>query len=419
MFKSILGQVKIVCGALVVLLFSALAVSNLQAQVNTAVLSGTVMDTTGAVVADAQIQATDVGTGISYAGTTDGAGRYTLPEMPIGTYNVAAQKTGFQKLVQTGIILTVGAHPVLDFTLKVGHTSEVVEVHGQATTVDTTTAAVGQLVSPAQMADLPLNGRNFTDLLTLAPGVGLVIPTMAGGGVSATVYGLENNYSVSGSRPVGASYVIDDLESVDALNHGTGVGMIGTSLGMDAIQEFTALTNTYGAQFGGTGAALNMVTKSGTNDLHGSAYEFIRNDVLDGGNWFDVAGQKKPAFRRNQFGGSLGGPIKKDKAFYFMNYEGLRSLTGATVRAGVPTNLGDLYTEERLLGGQPGWDGSVDTSLLRADERAVTEHNGNVSDSPKPDAMPECNQCNVLSRPRPLLLGREQCPKRGLRRGAC
>ena len=163
MFKSFLGQVKIVCGALVVLLFSALAVSNLHAQVNTAVLSGTALDTTGAVIAGAQIQATDVGTGISYAATTDGAGRYTLPEMPIGTYTVSAQKTGFQKLVQTGIILTVGAHPVLDFTLKVGHTSEVVEVHGQATTVDTTTAAVGQLISSAQLSDLPLNTRNVSD----------------------------------------------------------------------------------------------------------------------------------------------------------------------------------------------------------------------------------------------------------------
>ncbi len=349
-FKFSLGQGMIACWALAVLLISALAVSNLQAQTTTAVLSGTALDTTGAVVAGAQIQATNVGTGISYEGTTDGVGRYVLPEMPVGTYNVSAQKTGFEKMVQTGIVLTVGAHPVLDFKLKVGRTSEVLEVHGQTSTVDTTTATVGQLVSPAQMEDLPLNGRNFTDLLTLAPGVGLVIPGATGGGVSATAYGLENNYSVSGSRPVGTSYVVDDLESVDAGDHGTGVGIIGTSLGMDAIQEFSVMTNTYGAQFGGTGAAINMVTKSGTNSLHGSAYEFIRNSVLDGYNWFDVAGYK-PAYRRNQFGGSLGGPIKKDKAFYFMNYEGLRSLTGATVRAGVPTDLPDLYA---AYGYEPG-----------------------------------------------------------------
>ena len=150
--------------------------------------------------------------------------------------------------------------------------------------------------------------------------------------MSSTAYGNENNYSVSGSRPVGTSYVIDDLESVDAGDHGQGVAIIGTSLGMSAIQEFQVMTNTYGAQFGGTGAAVNMVTKSGTNDLHGSAYDYLRNSVLDGYNWFDIKGQK-PAFRRNQFGGALGGPIKKDKAFYFMNYEGLRQVTGATVRA--------------------------------------------------------------------------------------
>jgi hypothetical protein len=354
MLKFSLGKVKIVYWALVVLLFSAFAISRLQAQVNTAVLSGTALDTTGAVIAGAQIEATNVGTGISYAGTTDGAGRYTLPEMPIGTYNVSAQKTGFQKLVQTGIVLTIGAHPVLDFTLKVGHTSEVVEVHGQTSMVETTTAAVGQLVSPAQMEDLPLNGRNFTDLLTLAPGVAQVAPGATGGGASATGYGLEMNYSVSGSRPVGTSYMLDDLESVDASDHGTGTGSIGTSLGMEAIQEFQIMTNTYSAEFGGTGAAINMASKSGTNNLHGSAYEYVRNSALDATNWGDIPGQK-PSFTRNQFGGSLGGPVKKDKAFYFANYEGLRSTTGATIRTAVPTSLPDLYAAAGYTGSGTSW----------------------------------------------------------------
>jgi hypothetical protein len=357
MFKSILGQVKIVSWALVVLLFSALAVSNLKAQVNTAVLSGTAMDTTGAVVAGAQIQATNAGTGISYAGTTDGAGRYTLPEMPIGTYNVSAERAGFQKMVQTGIILTIGAHPVLDFTLKVGQTAEVIEVHGQTTSVDTTTAAVGQLVSPAQMEDLPLNGRNFTDLLALAPGVGTVPAGGVGGGMSPTVYGMETNYAVSGSRPVGTSYMMDDLESVDAQDHGTGAGSIGTSLGMEGIQEFQIMTNTYSAEFGGTGAAINMASKSGANNLHGSAYEYVRNSALDATNYFDVPGYK-PSFERNQFGGSVGGPIKKDKAFYFVNYEELRASTGATSRDTVPTSLPDLYAAAGYTGSGTTWTNS-------------------------------------------------------------
>ncbi len=131
------------------------------------------------------------------------------------------------------------------------------------------------------MEELPLNGRNFTDLLTLAPGVATVPMTGGGGGQSATAYGSQTNYSVSGSRPEGLQYMLDGTDIRDALDHGAGVSMMGTSLGMDAIQEFRVLTNTYSAEFGGTGAAINAVTKSGTNDLHGSAYEFIRNSTMD------------------------------------------------------------------------------------------------------------------------------------------
>ena len=334
-FKFSLGQGKIVCWALVVLLFSALAVSNLQAQVNTAVLSGTAVDPTGAVVGGAKIEAKNVGTGVAYVGTTDGQGRYSIPELQIGTYDVSAQKAGFQKVVQTGIVLTVGANSVLDFTLKVGRADEVVEVHGQASTVDTSTAAVGQLVAPDQMENLPLNGRNFTDLLTLAPGVATVPMVGGGGGKGATAYGTQTNYAVSGSRPIGIQYLLDGTDIRGAQDHGAGVTITAASLGMDAIQEFTVLTDTYGAQFGGTGAAINTVSKSGTNTLHGSAYEFFRNSALDTYNYFDIPGQK-PGFRRNQFGGTLGGPIKKDKLFFFINYEGLRSAQGQTERAVVP-----------------------------------------------------------------------------------
>ena len=334
-FKFSLGQGKIVCWALIVLLFSALAVSNLQAQVNTAVLSGTATDTTGAVIGGAKLEAKNVGTGVSYVGTTDGQGRYSIPELQVGTYDVSAQKSGFQKVVQTGIVLTVGANSVLDFTLKVGRADEVVEVHGQASSVDTSTAAVGQLVAPDQMENLPLNGRNFTDLLTLAPGVATVPMVGGGGGKGATAYGTQTNYAVSGSRPIGIQYLLDGTDIRGAQDHGAGVTITAASLGMDAIQEFNVLTDTYGAQFGGTGAAVNTVSKSGTNTLHGSAYEFFRNSALDTYNYFDIAGQK-PGFRRNQFGGTLGGPIKKDKLFFFINYEGLRSAQGQTERAVVP-----------------------------------------------------------------------------------
>jgi hypothetical protein len=362
-----------------VLLFSALAVSDLQAQVNTAVLSGTATDATGAVVVGVKIQAKNTSTDNTYSAVTDGQGRYSITELPVGTYNVSAQKSGFRNLVQTGIVLTVGAQPVLDFKLQVGRTEEVVEVRGQASVVETETAAVGQLVSPNQMAELPLNGRNFTDLLTLSPGVATVPMTGGGGGQSATAYGSETNYSVSGSRPEGLQYLLDGTDIRDALDHGAGVSMMGTSLGMDAIQEFTVMTNTYGAQFGGTGAAINAVTKSGTNTLHGSAYEFIRNSKMDAENYFDVSGVKPP-FKRNQFGGTLGGPIKKDKAFYFINYEGLRAGQGQTARAVVPitdnnpTDATFFEYNGMVSNGEGGWMGGPNSNAPGAPMPSVIQN---------------------------------------------
>jgi Carboxypeptidase regulatory-like domain/TonB dependent receptor/TonB-dependent Receptor Plug Domain len=328
--------------ALAVCFLCVLMAGRCYGQVEKATLSGTVTDPSGGVIVGAKIEAKDVSTGVTYSGVTDAQGRYTLPEMQVGSYDVSAQETGFEKVLQTGIVLSVGARPILDFKLPVGRSEQVVQVEGEASRVDTDTATVGTLIAPNQMENLPSNGRNFTDLLSLAPGVATVPSSGGGGGQSPTVYGEQTNYSVSGSRPVGLAYLLDNTDITDALDHGAGVSVEGTSLGMEAIQEFSVLTNTYSAEFGGTGAAVNAVTKSGTNDFHGSAYEYIRNSVLDAKNYFDAPGQK-PTFKRNQFGGSLGGPIKTDKAFFFVNYEGLRSGTGETSRAIVPTSLPDLF----------------------------------------------------------------------------
>jgi len=333
----------VLLAALAIPFLSVLIVGNVYAQVEKATLSGTVTDSSGGVIVGAEVQAKNVATSVTYSGVTDVQGRYVLAEMAVGTYDVSAQKTGFQQILQTGIVLTVGARPILDFKLPVGRASEVVEVRGEASRVDTETAAVGQLVSPSQIENLPINGRNFTSLLTLAPGIAPVAPTVGGGGQSETVYGEETNYSVSGSRPVGLAYMLDNTDIRNWLDHGAGVSVLGTSLGMEAIQEFNILTNTYSAEFGGTGAAINAVTKSGTNGFHGSAYEYMRNSALDAYNYFDVPGHKPP-FKRNQFGGSLGGPIEKDKAFFFVNYEGLREGLGETSRADVPVSLPALYT---------------------------------------------------------------------------
>jgi hypothetical protein len=350
---------RIVFWALQVLLLSVLAVGDLRAQGEKAALSGTVLDVSGAVVVGAAIQAKNIKTGISYSAVSDGQGRYMLPEMAVGTYDVSGLKDGFQKMVQTGIVLTIGSRPVLDFKLSVGQVSDTVEVQGQASAINTESASVGALIAPTQMEFLPLNGRNFTDLLSLAAGVATVPSTGGGGGQSATAYGQSTNYSVSGSRPVGMAYMLDNTDIRNAMDHGAGVSVMGTSLGMEAIQEFTILTNTYSAEFGGSGAAVNAVTKSGTNDVHGTAYEYMRNSVLDAKNYFDIPSQKKPSFKRNNFGASIGGPIKKEKAFFFFNYEGLRASTGLTSRAVVPTSLPDLYKAGGMTQDSSGqWGGS-------------------------------------------------------------
>lgn len=299
-------------------------------QVGTASLQGTVTDSTGGVMAGVTVTVTNVQTGVTRTLKTDSQGRYTAPELQIGEYEVQAQMSGFQTGKRTGVTLAVGDQRVLDFTLAVGQASEVVEVKGGVPQVETTTSTISSLIDQKQMSDLPLNGRNFAQLIQLAPGVQSV-PAGAGG----TFYGTNGEYSISGQRPVGQALILDGAPIQNFWGHGTGSSAIGTSLGVDAIAEFQIFTNTYGAQFGGNGGGINAVTKSGTNGWHGSAYEFLRESTFDARNYFDPL-TGPPSFHRNQFGGTLGGPIKKDKLFFFINFEGLRQDLGQTVISSVP-----------------------------------------------------------------------------------
>jgi len=193
-----------------------------------------------------------------------------------------------------------------------------VTVEGEIAQVDTTSTAIASLIEQKQIADLPLNGRNYTQLIALAPGV-----QQAARGTSG-FYGRGANFSVAGARPEGQAFLLDNTNVQDFWNHGPGSAVLGTTLGVEAIAEFSTQTNTYGAQFGGAGAAINAVTRSGTNQFHGSIFEYFRNSALDARGPFD--GPKLPTFRQNQFGASLGGPIRKNKTFFFTNYEGLRRL---------------------------------------------------------------------------------------------
>jgi len=315
-------------GALLILL-AGILVGTLQGQATTGAILGTVVDVTGAVVPGATVQITSEGTGRTQTIPTDNQGRYIVPDLPVGTYEVQASKDGFQTLIKKKITLNVGAQTVIDFALQVGQASQAVTVEANTVQVETTTSDIGTLISQAQMEQLPLNGRNFEQLITLGIGVQNVSTNN-----HSSFYGNGNTYSIAGSRPEGAVELLDDTSLNTFWNHGSGAVSLGTAMGVEAIGEFKTLVNTYGAQFGGNGAVINATTKSGTNAFHGTIYEFLRNDALDARNFND--GSAKPELRKNQFGGSLGGPIKKDKLFFFANYEGLRQVLGSTQTAFVP-----------------------------------------------------------------------------------
>jgi Carboxypeptidase regulatory-like domain len=332
-------QLRYVSGLVLgIFLFTVANVNRLAAQVETATLSGTAADSSGAALVGASIQARNVGTNVTQSTVSDAAGRYRIGDLPIGAYEVQASLSGFQTVVHKSITLSVGANLVVDFSLPVGQVSQTVNVEGEVSRVETQTAAVSSLVTPQQVSQLPLNGRNFEQLLSLAPGVQSVTQTYitggGGGGISSGFYGPGQTYSVAGSRPVGQIFLLDNQDLQGYWEKGTGSNITGNSLGVEALNEFQVLTNTYSSQFGGTGAAINAASKSGTNSIHGSAYEYLRNSALDARNFFD--GPEIPEFRRNNFGGSVGGPIKKDKAFFFVNYEGLTSALGITGNQFVP-----------------------------------------------------------------------------------
>jgi len=328
-----------VCKVIVHLILLCLLASaaSLHAQVSTASILGTVTDSSGAAIADATVQVKNIGTGVAVMATSDAQGRFNIPSLNIGDYEVTASKTGFQTVVRKGVTLTVGNPFVVDFNLPIGQAQQTVTVEGEVSQVDTTSSTVANLVDTKQMAELPLNGRNFQQLILLAPGVNLAQTA------TTSFYGKGDTYSVAGGRPEGQAFLLDGTDVTNFFNHGTGGGSLGTSLGLDAIAEFQTLTNTYSAQFGGNGAVVNAASKSGTNDYHGTLFEYLRNSALDARDFFE--GKSPAPFRRNQFGGAIGGPIKKDRAFFFGNFEELRQVKTITNLVTVPdaaAHNGDL-----------------------------------------------------------------------------
>jgi hypothetical protein len=312
------------------LVFSVPAV----AQVSAA-LSGRVTDQSGAGVPGATVAAKDTDMGISRETVTDAAGRYQLPALPVGRYEVAATKSGFAVAVRSGINLVVGQDATADLSLKVGNVTEQIRVDANVSMVNTTTEDISGLVGEREVKQLPLNGRSYDLLLTINPGVVNFTWEKTGGiGVSNSSTG--NNFAVSGNRPQQNLFLLNGVEFTGAAENNMQPGGASQNLiGVEAVREFNVLRDSYGAEYGKRpGAQVTIVTQSGSNQFHGSVYEFLRNNIFDAPNYFDVA--SAPPFRRNQFGGAAGGPIKKDKTFIFANYEGLRQSLHQTSVAFVP-----------------------------------------------------------------------------------
>ncbi len=318
-------------GALSLLLVSSVPA---MAQVSAA-LSGRVTDQTGAGIPGATVTAKDTDMGISRETVTDAAGRYDLPALPVGRYEVAATKSGFAVAVRSGINLVVGQDAAADLSLRVGNVSEQVKILANVPVVNATTEDISGLVGEREVKQLPLNGRSFDLLLTINPGVVNFTWEKTGGiGVSNSSTG--NNFAVSGNRPQQNMFLLNGVEFTGAAENNMQPGGASQNLiGVEAVREFNVLRDSYGAEYGKRpGAQVTIVTQSGSNQFHGSVYEFLRNNIFDAPNYFDVA--SAPPFRRNQFGGAAGGPIKRDKTFIFANYEGLRQNLHQTSLAFVP-----------------------------------------------------------------------------------
>ncbi len=310
------------------------------AQTTTATLLGTVKDQTGAVLANVNVAAKSVETGLQRTVTTDNEGRFRIGELTPGEYEVQAERQGFTTGVRSGIVLTVGRESTVDFALNVGNINEKTIITSPGTQVETTSATISGLVNQRTIQELPINGRDVFQLTTLQTGVIGTSALAGGGGLgnNPTLVGTGNSkISVNGARITANQFLLDGTTVNDAFNNTPG-GLSGSFLGVDALLEFQVITNSYGAEYGQAGGAvINAVTKSGTNNLHGTAYWFHRNSVFDAKNRFDPPDEPIPPFKRNQFGGSLGGPVIKDKTFIFSNYEGLRQDLGVSRIFTVPT----------------------------------------------------------------------------------
>ena len=309
----------------------------LRAQVAGGTVQGTVTDTTGRVVPEANISIKNLATNVVTSVEDNDQGLYTVPNLLPGDYEVTCTVKGFSTTVAHNITLTVGAQQRVDFTLKPGTVKETVVVQDVPPSIDLASSTLSGVVNETTVRELPLNGRDWTQLATLEAGVAAVHTQVAlTTGPDRGNRGFGAQLTISGGRPAQNNYRLDGV-SINDYSNGAPGSVLGSNLGVDAVEEFSVLTSNYSAEYGRTsGGVINAITKSGTNSFHGTAYEFLRNSALDAKNFFDDP-NRKPPFKRNQFGASAGGPIIKDRTFIFGDYEGDRQSTGLSQPIAVPT----------------------------------------------------------------------------------
>src|SRR5205809_6647164 len=295
-----------------------------------ATMSGVVHDASGGLVPGVSVTAKHTESGLTRTAITNETGSYRLPSLPVGAYEVTAEVSGFKRQVRRGVILAVTQEAVVNLTLDVGDLKEQITVTEEAPLVNTTLSSTSGLVTRDQIKDLPLNGRSFLELMTLNAGV-----------IANRSNTTDNNvpsFSIAGKRPDSNRFTMNGMDYVGNNAGGTYTapqGISGFLLGVDAVREFNVLGHSYGAEYGKrAGAQVTIVTTSCTNQFHGSGFEFLRNSALDTRNFFDDV---KGPFQRNQFGGAMGGPIARDKMFFFGNYEGFRERLVVTQNGYVPS----------------------------------------------------------------------------------
>ena len=331
MLLNALRTVSYILLALSLVLFSASA----WAQTQLATVFGTITDPTGAVIAEAQVTVSSTSTGLKRVALTDIKGQYHVAGLPPGMYTVRAEKDKFQTQVLEGIALSSGAAISINLSLKVGTVPQDVTVTADVA-IDTTTSTVSGAIAERSLTDLPLNGRDLFKTAILEPGVA---PTPSSA-PSLLSNGKAGQVSINGMRPSWTNVLIDGMDANDPVFGFSPAGASGLFLGLNELTEVRVLTQTFDAEYGRNGGGvIEAVTKSGSNQFHGSLWEFHRDASLDARNYFDLANRPIPAFVRNQFGAGIGGPLVHDRTFFFANYEGFREVQASTAIATVPDAL--------------------------------------------------------------------------------